>query len=124
MTPSDQTSAAGPTNFIAFACSGAMYAGVPAASWVRVSSDVDRFARPKSVTFGVPWASSKALSGFRSRWTIPMSWAAPTPGGDLRDHLGRFARGKAVPPLSRSESVPPGRYSMAMNGPALHSSKS
>lgn len=45
------------------------------------------FARPKSRIFGRPSRVTKTFSGFRSRWTIPFSWAAERPsahpGGQL-----------------------------------------
>src|SRR5207249_8799331 len=42
-----------------------------------------RLARPKSVIFGVPYPAanaagspaSRTLAGFRSRWTMPRTWA-------------------------------------------------
>jgi len=40
------------------------------------ASAVASFARPKSSTLTVPSGRSVTLDGFRSRWTIPCSWAA------------------------------------------------
>ena len=72
------------------ACSGLMYAGVPAimpglaerrdraahasSAWLRARSNA--FARPKSSTLTVPSALSAMLDGFRSRWMTPCSCAA------------------------------------------------
>jgi len=137
MTPSAHTSAAGPTNLASpFACSGAMYAGVPITAFVCVRSDAPRFASPKSVTLGVkanglrepagsscvlspagshrPFARS-TLAGFRSRWTMPRSCAAATPRA-IRATSAAAARGSSRPRASRSASDPPDRYSIAMNG--------
>ena len=69
------------------ACSGDMYAGVPSMLPVRVLCmsppllDTS-FAIPKSrilITTGVraePSVARNRLSGLRSRWTMPRSWAA------------------------------------------------
>jgi hypothetical protein len=37
------------------------------------------FDNPKSRTFTRPSFETTTLAGFRSRWTTPRSWAAPTP---------------------------------------------
>ncbi len=64
------------------ACSGLMYVGVPIATPVpvRVPEPVSRaLAIPKSVTMTrrrVP--SRRMLSGFTSRWMMPMVWASPS----------------------------------------------
>ena len=85
--------------------SGAMYATVPTIWSVRVCWLVASSARamPKSITLGLPGASS-TLRGFRSRWMTPAPWiavsAVATPiatpcrldGGQraaLVDHLGQ-----------------------------------
>ena len=76
------------------ACSGDMYAAVPmimpacvisavavAASLMR-SGDEDTaaaFASPKSSTLTCPPGVILMLAGFRSRWTMPCSWAASIP---------------------------------------------
>ena len=67
------------------ACSGLMYAGVPAITPSRVGALVTvgavpaasgsgaiAFARPKSSTFTVPATVSLMLAGLRSRWMIPL----------------------------------------------------
>ena len=74
-------------------CSGDMYptvpSRVPAAVIAEAVSTADRavsgsrtgrsFARPKSRIFTRPSSVTKTFSGFRSRWTIPLSWAAARP---------------------------------------------
>ena len=71
------------------ACSGAMYSGVPITTPVVVSL-VAATWRSGSIIFEIPksssftksldssWSSRKMLSGLRSRWTMPLAWAAPT----------------------------------------------
>ena len=62
-------------------------------------------------------SSNRTLPGFRSRWTIPRSWAAATPPASFRDQRRRRRPGPSGRPArSRSARVPPGRYSMARNG--------
>ncbi len=60
--------------------SGAMYAGVPTNSWVRVRpGESARRAMPKSVSRGYIWPPpcfSRTFAGFRSRWTTPSAWLA------------------------------------------------
>ena len=68
------------------ACSGDMYSGVPMMEPARVSRFASGapgpLAMPKSSTFtkSVPSfrRSTKTFSGFRSRWTMPRWWAAPS----------------------------------------------
>ena len=69
------------------ACSGDMYVTVPTAIPAPSGCDhghalrgsvvagADSFAIPKSMTFTRPSAVIMTLAGFRSRWTIPISWA-------------------------------------------------
>jgi hypothetical protein len=53
-----------------------MYIGVPSTAPLRVSAgdDSTRCARPKSATFGCS-PETRMLSGLRSRWMMPFSWA-------------------------------------------------
>ena len=64
-----------------FACSGAMYSGVPRTLPNPVNSvcsvsckPLVAFASPKSITFGTglpSWLSTRMFPGFKSRWMIP-----------------------------------------------------
>ena len=74
-----------------------------------------RLASPKSATLGSPSAANRTLAGFRSRWTIPGSWAACHPAGDGLDQpgpppAGRAARRPAGRPGSRRGPAPSTRY--------------
>ncbi len=72
--PSEKTSLAVVASRVSFACSGAMYAGVPTDPWVEVRwiRSAAR-ATPKSMTLG-PSGDTSTLDGFRSRCTSPASW--------------------------------------------------
>ena len=76
------------------------------------SSRVPRsFARPKSRIFTRPSSVTKMFSGFRSRWTIPFSWAAAEATRDLDgvlDGLRRRQRPPAEPlrAASRRRAAP------------------
>ena len=75
--PSAYTSVAG-VSWCPSACSGAMYAGVPSTSPVRVAIDSAppmTFAMPKSETFSVPVPVNRRFSGLMSRWRIPFPCA-------------------------------------------------
>ena len=118
ITPIAHTSAPGPTNLAPpRACSGAMYAGVPMTAPVCVrSAPPPRLASPKSATFSTPAASRRTFPGFRSRWTMPSAWAAPTPAAICP--IRPAATAGATRPASRPRSarVPPGQNSRAMYG--------
>src|SRR5689334_7811072 len=97
-----------------WACSGAMYDGVPNAP-----ADEDEAvlaaatrARPKSHTFGVPDSENSTLAGLRSQWIRPASLAAwmarasvATSSADSRGGMGL-----AVSCWAR---LPPAQYSRA-----------
>ena len=74
------------------ACSGDMYPAVPittpgvvcarsavSSSDSRAGSTSLSFARPKSRIFTRPSFVMNTFSGFRSRWTMPLAWAAASP---------------------------------------------
>ena len=122
-------------------CSGAMYAGVPISWSARVMSasgearpepeGVDdggteskegtmlpsrtpaRRARPKSSTRTRPSSPMSTLSGLKSRWMRPRSWAAarPWPAATITFTTSRQERS----PRSHVRRVLPGTYSMATN---------
>ena len=71
-----------PSSLSPESCSGLMYSGVPTTMPVLVTfwpSSAPALAMPKSTTFTTSTPSrplaSMMLSGFRSRWTMPMSCA-------------------------------------------------
>ena len=104
-------------------CSGDMYLTVPitvpgsvcsrpsaGASPRRCAGPV-LFARPKSSTFTRPSPVTKMFSGFRSRWTIPFSWAAASPSAICAARSTALRAGSA-PCASRARSVSPSSSSM------------
>ena len=69
--------------------SGAIYCSVPTAASPSVSDFCERvtssssapdrrFAKPKSSTFAWHWSVMTTFAVFRSRWTMPRSWAWAT----------------------------------------------
>jgi hypothetical protein len=112
------------------ACSGAMYAGVPSTIPDRVSAgarsspsvepatspsaqSIPR-ASPKSPTRTWPLCATKMLSGLRSRWMRPTSWAAasPRPAASSTSSTAGRLRGVSI----HCRSVSPSTSAIAMNG--------
>ena len=91
------------------ACSGDMYAGVPAMrpDCVRLASSTVR-ARPKSVilTRSTPF-SSRMLAGLTSRWTRPCACAAARPAAICMPMRRISFTGSGPPRSSFSWSVGP-----------------
>ena len=58
-------------------------AGVPMTMPVRVMSEPETRARPKSMILTWPSGSRWMLAGFRSRWTMSWAWAKAKPVADL-----------------------------------------
>ena len=75
VAPSEYTSLAAEARLVSWACSGAMYAGVPTAPREAGLSPIRSAARatPKSITFG-PSGATSTFDGFRSRCTRPAPW--------------------------------------------------
>ncbi len=69
---------------------------------------------PKSTSFTRPPGVSMTLAGLTSRWTIPRSWALPSPAAIWAAIPIVSATGSG-PRSSRSRSVPPSQKAMAMN---------
>ena len=92
IAPKEKMSERGSADF-PFTCSGDMYPSVPMTTPGSVPTDaVGRFvccpvaasfwvsfARPKSRILTRPSVVRKRFSGFKSRWTIPFSWAVASP---------------------------------------------
>src|SRR5207249_3842538 len=101
-----------------WACSGAMYIGVPAIrpDCVKLASSTAR-ARPKSLilTRSTPF-SSRMFAGLMSRWIFPIAWAAARPCA-ICTPMRSTSNGSSGP--TRSSlccSVSPATYSMTRNG--------
>lgn len=113
------------------ACSGAMYAAVPMTTPIRVEADVKvgefcgsagessvgdiAFARPKSRTFTVSSAAILMLAGFKSRWTMPRSWAASSASASCRARDTASASGSG-PRAIRTVRSSPSANSMTIAG--------
>ena len=84
ITPTAYQSLASVT-FRPAACSGAMYAGVPAIC-VDVPTPSERrgSTSPKSRTTTRPDGSTRTFDGFRSRWSLRARWSAATPSASCR----------------------------------------
>ena len=70
-------------------------------------------ARPKSSTFTSPVSVTMMLAGFRSRWTMPAAWAAPSASAICTAYFSTSARGSPSRSID-SARVLPATYSMAM----------
>ncbi len=94
------------------ACSGLRYWAVPITEPVRVISEPPARAIPKSVTRTRPARSISTLSGFRSRCTIPCSWANSAAESTCR--VTSTASSIDSPWLIRSRSEEPSTSSIEM----------
>ena len=113
--PAAQTSARSSTTAPA-ACSGAMYAGVPAPLDPSVPS---RCARPKSSSFTRPSSQTNTFAGFRSRCSTPREWACASPSAICSAIRSASSTGSG--PFSiRLASVSPRSNSMTRYAPAGH----
>jgi hypothetical protein len=106
-----------------FACSGLMYAAVPMIIPARVDPSVIvgessieavrsgsmAFARPKSSTLTTPSGVMAMLAGFRSRWTMPLSWAASSASTIWRamERVSSIGRARLKPDTTRNGSAVP-----------------
>ncbi len=112
-------------------CSGAMYAGVPITAPGTVSvpaspsqdlSDTSSrggasavaAASPKSPTVTRPLRAMSTLSGLKSRWMMPASWAAARPAPAATKTSTIACHGRLVSASQRRRSLP-SISSMAMN---------
>ena len=72
-------------------------------------SPATALARPKSSTFTTPSGVILMFAGFRSRWTMPLSWAASSASAICRAMRQRLAEGQSaavrVRRASRGEAV-------------------
>ena len=111
--PAAQTSARSSTTAPA-ACSGAMYAGVPAPHEPSVPS---RCARPKSSSFTRLSSQTKTFAGFRSRCRTPREWACASPSAICSAMRSASSTGRG--PFSiRFASVSPRSSSITRYAPA------
>ena len=72
------------------------------------------FASPKSRIFTRPSPVTKMFSGFRSRCTMPFSWAAARPRAICTAYSIAFRTGSAAACCSRPRSVWPSSSSETM----------
>jgi hypothetical protein len=83
---------------------------------VAVIPEFPTLASPKSVTLGSPHSSSITFAGLRSRWTIPLAWAAATPSAIFAT-ISAAPRGENRPPASSfSARLPPATNSSTKYG--------
>ena len=88
------------------ACSGAMYAVVPAraastASASRLRSCWISHTRPKSMMTGRPLSRMNTFDGFRSRWTNPSPWMYASGSHRRRNRVRVLARSPSKATLDR-----------------------
>ena len=96
------------------ACSGAMYAGVPAPLEPSVPS---RCASPKSSSFTRPSSQTKTFAGLRSRCSTPREWACASPSAICSAMRSASSTGRG--PFSiRFASVSPRSSSITRYAPA------
>src|SRR6266567_5483246 len=115
-TAHDHMSAAAVTRLPA-SCSGAMYAGVPTATWPERPVVVipGTVASPKSITTG-PSGPSTTLPGLKSRCTIPTACTAPS-AVSVATAMRSSAEPERGPSCSTtSTSDSPLTYSLTMKG--------
>jgi hypothetical protein len=113
--PAAHTSARSSTTAPA-ACSGAMYAGVPAPLDPSVPS---KWASPKSSSFTRPSSQTKTFAGLRSRCSTPREWACASPSAICSAIRSASSTGKG--PFSiRRASVSPRSSSITRYAPAGH----
>ncbi len=128
--PKAQTSVAGETRAPASACSGAIHRGVPTAavSCCAARASATSLAIPKSRTFTTRLRSRwcvvamKTFSGFRSRWTTPARWAAPS-ACPICPRMGRASAVGSAPRSRRYVARSrPSRSSIAIHGVSVAAS--
>ena len=120
-TPAENTSARASTSSPR-ACSGAMYAGVPAI----VMAGASRAARatPKSMTTTRPARVIITFSGLKSRCTSPAAWIASSPARNCAAMSRASASGRGPRARKVSPSVAPSMYSIDSSSSPSSSTRS
>ena len=115
--PSEYRSDFGPRVLSPRHCSGDMYAAVPIVllAPVRAVTSVS-LAMPKSVSLSTPWRLTMRFDGFKSRWTMPLSWACWRASHSCLPYCTTSSQARDWRRASTLSRDSPSTYSIAMNG--------